>query len=129
MRMTYDGPGLMPEDVWQARRALAGGLLPPEGAATVSYSRWVDGAFSGDQTPPNPIAAAVANILGRLAHDDASVRPMSQYFFAAGLGGSEAGVAVRLFPLDSYSAEVRNRLPYSLTNGVPGSVWSMGYPF
>lgn len=129
LRMTYDGPGLIPEAAWQARRNLWGGTLPPEGAATVSYARWVDGEFPADQKPPNPIAAAVANILGRLAHDDVSVRPMSQYFFAAGLGGSGVGVATRQFPLDVYPAVVRSQLPHSLTNGIDGSSWSLGYPF
>lgn len=127
MRMIYDGPGLVPDELWQARVARTG--LPMEGAATVGYTRWFNGYFSGDQTPPNPIASAVANVLGRLAHDDSSVRPMSHYFFAAGLGGSGAGTAGRVFSLNTYSAEVRSQLPYPLTNGVAGSEWAMNYSF
>ena len=37
--------------------------------------------------------------------------------------------ASRLFALDVYPPEVRNRLPHSLTNGVRGSEWAMGYYF
>lgn len=127
MHMVYDGPGLMPDDTWQARRRRTG--LPPDGAATISYMRFVDAVSPPEHAPPNPIAAAVASILGCLAHNDASVRPLSQYFFATGMQGSGAGVAARAFPLEVYSPEVRARLPQALTNGVAGSDWAMVYSF
>jgi hypothetical protein len=128
MRMTYDGPGLMDPEVWDARRALTG--LPAEGAATVSYVRYVEEDAQLLQAPPNAISAAIAAILGRLAHADSSIRPLSQYFFAAGLQGSGKGIAGRAFALDQhYSGEVRGRLPASLTNGIAGSEWGMVYPF
>jgi hypothetical protein len=82
-----------------------------------------------DQAPPTPIAVAVAQILGRLAHDDATLRPLSQYFFGAGLSGSRVGVAVRHLPLSAYSDQVRQQLPARLINGGVGSEWSMVYAF
>ena len=127
LRMTYDGPGLMPPEVWAARRELTG--LPPEGAATVSYMRYVEGNAAIGPPPPNAISVAIAAILGRLAHGDATVRPLAQYFFAAGLQGSGKAVATRAFALSCYSDDVRSRLPGSLTNGMSGSEWGMGYPF
>lgn len=125
--MVYDGPGLMPDEIWEVRRERTG--LPPEGAATLGYMRFVDAVSPAEHAPPNPLAAAIALTLGRLAHGDASVRPLSQYFFAAGMQGSGAGVAGRAFPLSSYSPEVRARLPRALTNGVDGSDWAMIYNF
>ncbi len=128
MHMTYDGPGLFPDDTWQARVALTG--LPPEGAAHLSYIRFVEGTLAPNASgPPTPIAAAVSSVLSRLAHDDSAVRPLSQYFMAAGLGGSGASVATCVFPLSDYSPEVRSQLPHRLTNGVTGSEWAMGYSF
>lgn len=127
LRMTYDGPGLMPPDVWQARRDRTG--LPIEGAATVSYMRYVERGDNIGHAPPNAISAAIAAILGRIAHSDPSVRPLSQYFFAAGLQGSGAGIASRAFALSNYSKGVRSRLPAALTNGIAGSEWGMVYPF
>jgi hypothetical protein len=127
MHMTYDGPGLYPDQTWQARVAMTG--LPPEGSAHLSYIRFVEGTMAPNTSPPTPIAAAVSSILSRLAHDDATVRPLSQYFMAAGLGGSGASVASRVFPLSDYSPEIRAQLPRRLTNGVVGSEWSMGYSF
>src|ERR1035438_2341150 len=62
-------------------------------------------------------------------HDDATLRPLSQYFFGAGLSGSRVGVAVRHLPLSAYSDQVRQQLPARLINGGVGSEWSMVYAF
>ncbi len=126
-RMVYDGPWLMPPDVWEARRAQTG--LPPEGAAHVSYMRYVEGVMATKHAPFNALSAAIASLVGRLAHGDASVRPLSQYFFAAGLQGSGTGTATRGFPLEAFPQEVRSRLPSALTSGIVGSDWSMAYLF
>jgi len=126
IRFIYDGPGIMPAHVWQARRQMTG--APAEGGASISYMRFADDVAQ-NQAPPTPIAVAVAQILGRLAHDDATLRPLSQYFFAAGLSGSGVGVAVRRLPLSAYSDQVRQQLPARLINGGVGSEWSMVYAF
>lgn len=124
LRFSYNGPGLTG---WEATQAYMD--LPDEGAATLACMRFVDGDILGG-APPTPIAAAVASILERLSHDDAAVQPLAQYFHAAGQSGSASSVASRWYPLvDIYSAEVRSRLPYALTNGVRGSDWSMAYNF
>jgi hypothetical protein len=127
LRMTYDGPGLIPADLWEARRVGTG--HPPEGVATVSYMRHVEGNMGVQHAPLNAISAAIAAILGRLAHGDSSVRPLSQYFLAAGPQGSGTGTASRAFSPTDYSSDVRARLPAGLTNGIAGSEWGMVYPF
>jgi hypothetical protein len=125
-RQVYDGPGLMPPEVWKARQERTG--LPDEGALWVAYMRFVEDASIG-QAPFNALAVAIAYIIGRLAHDDVAIRALSQYLHAAGLSGSGASVAARRFPLNTYSSEVLGGLPRRLTNGVSGSEWSIGYPF
>jgi hypothetical protein len=126
LRHVYDGPGLMPPEVWRARQALTG--LPDQGACSVGYYRHTE-ALPADQAPPNAIAAAIAFLLGRLAHDNAPVRPLSQYFHAAGISGSSTAVALNYFPLDVFSDELRASLPRRLTNGDVGSDWSIVFPY
>jgi hypothetical protein len=46
---------------------------------------------SSGQPPPNPVAAAVATLLGRLGWEDASIRPLADYFRFADLLGQEQG--------------------------------------
>lgn len=125
-RCVYDGPGLMPSQVWEARREMTG--LPEQGACWVAHCRYT-GGFSPAEAPPNPIAAAVTFMLERLAHDNVPVRPLSQYFHAAGLSGSSTAIASKSFPFDILSEEVRGGLPYKLTNGVWGSDWSIFFQF
>lgn len=127
VRCTYDGPGLMPAETWMARQALTG--LPPEGAAWIGYSRHTEDLDFGS-APPNAIAPVIAYSVSRFSHDDAAIRPLSQYFHAAGLSGSSRTVATRVFDLaEIYSKEVLAGLPGRLTNGVWGSDWSMFYMF
>jgi hypothetical protein len=126
LRHVYDGPGLIPPEVWRARQALTG--LPDEGACSVGYYRHTD-TLPANQAPPNAIAAAIAFLLGRLAHDYVPVRPLSQYFHAAGISGASTAVALSYFPFDIFSDELRAGLPHRLTNGVAGSDWSIVFPF
>jgi hypothetical protein len=125
-RQTYDGPALLPPEVWKARQALTG--LPDQGACSVGYYRHTD-ALPADQAPPNAIAPAVTFLLGRLARDNVPVRPLSQYFHAAGMSGSSTAVALSYFPLDVFSDELRAGLPRKLINGDAGSDWSMVFPY
>jgi hypothetical protein len=125
-RMVYDGPGMLPPEVWKARQALTG--LPDGGACSIGYYRHTD-TLPAEQAPPNAIAAAIAFLLGRLAHDNVPVRALSEYFHAAGMSGSSTAVALHYFPLDLFSDELRAGLPQRLINGDAGSDWSMVFPF
>lgn len=126
VRFVYDGPMLMSPEVWRARQASTG--LPDHGACWVGHFRHTE-ALPADQAPPNAITAAIAFLLGRLAHDNAPVRPLSQYFHAAGISGSSSPVTTRYFSFEILSDEVRANLPRKLTNGIIGSDWSMVFPF
>ena len=79
----------------------------------------------------NPLGVLISNVVGRLAFSDRSLQPLSQYFFASGMGGAiGAPVISRRFPLESqFSSEVLGRLPHSLTSGQSGSEWEIGYNF
>jgi hypothetical protein len=126
MRFAYDGPMFMSPDVWRGRQASTG--LPDQGACWVGHFRHTE-ALPADQAPPNAIAVAIAFLLGRLAHDNAPVRALSQYFHAAGISGSSSPVTMKRFGFEIFSDEVRAGLPQRLTNGVVGSDWSMVFPF
>jgi hypothetical protein len=78
----------------------------------------------------NPLGVLVAKVVGRLAFSDSTLRSLSQYFFAAGMGG-QMGVPViaRRFELANMAEEVRSGLPHRLTNGISGSEWSMVFAF
>jgi hypothetical protein len=125
-RNVYDGPGLMPPDIWAARQKRTG--LPERGAAWIGYFRHTD-SLPESQAPMNPIAVAVASILGRLAHDDATARPLCRYFAAAGVSGSSQPIATKVFSLDTLSEELRAGLPRRLTNGIAGSDWQIMYMY
>jgi Domain of unknown function (DUF6602) len=127
-RMTYDGPGLFAPDLWEARKQLLG-ISSDEASCSLQYNL----ALSNVEVPEpsNPVGVLVAGVIGRLAFSDSTLRPLSQYFYAAGMGG-RMGVAVvsRRFPVESqFSAETISRLPHSLTNAQAGSEWSMGFNF
>lgn len=77
-RMTYDGPAMMPEHIWDIRRHRHG--LPEDGASEVLYMRYREDSPNRLSQPPNSISVAIATILGRLARDDSAVRPLTQYF-------------------------------------------------
>jgi hypothetical protein len=126
LRMVYDGPLLMSPELWRARQASTG--LPDSGACWVGHFRHTE-TLPVDQAPPNAIAVAISFLLERFAHDYAPVRPLSQYFHAAGMSGSSSPVTMKRFNLDMLSDELRAGLPHRLTNGVVGSDWSMGFPF
>jgi hypothetical protein len=126
IRQVYDGPRMMPPEAWAVRQARTG--LPEQGGCWVALMRHT-GTLSGDYDPPIPIAAAITFLLERLAHDNAPVRPLAQYFQAAGLSGSSASVTSKFFPLDVLSAELRANLPHRLTAGVRGSDWSVIFQF
>jgi hypothetical protein len=126
LRMVYDGPLLMPPEVWRARQALTG--LPDAGACWVGHFRHTE-VLPADQAPPNSIAVAISFLLGRFAHDYSPVRPLSQYFHAAGMSGSSSPVTMKRFNFDMLSDELRTGVPNRLTNGIAGSDWSMGFPF
>lgn len=126
LRSTYDGPGLGAE-FWQARKQLLG-LTSDEPFSQVQYSIAVSDVHSYELS--NPLGVLVANVVGRLAFSDSTLRSLSQYFFAAGMGG-QMGVPViaRRFELANMAEEVRSGLPYRLTNGIAGSEWSMVFAF
>jgi uncharacterized protein DUF6602 len=126
LRSTYDGPGLGPE-FWPARKELLG-LTSDEPFSQVQYSIAVSDVQSYELS--NPLGVLVANVVSRLAFSDSMLRPLSQYFFAAGMGGQMGvPVIVRRFELANMAEEVRSGLPYRLTNGVAGSEWSMVFAF
>lgn len=128
MRMAYDGPGLMPEEIWQIRRERAG--LPAEGCHSVQYNRYAQVENWPEAQPPfNPLSHAIAAIFARIAHEDASTRLLSQYFYAAGLEGSGVPVAARTFPLSDYPETVRRWLPTRLSDGERGSEWQIIFDF
>lgn len=126
MRCPYDGPGLLSPELWQMVQQSRG--LPDEGAAWVAYMRYVTGLGETDAPPPNPIAAMIAFLLGRLAYDDPPIRPLSQYFLAANMAGSGQSVVSKLFTLNTFSDEVRRGFPHRLTNGVEGLDWAVFFP-
>lgn len=126
MRRPYDGPGMLPSDLWKVVQLRQG--MPDEGAAWVAYMRYVTGLGETD-TPPNPIAAMVTFVLSRLAHDDPPIRPLSQYFLSANMAGSGQSVVSKMFPLSTFSEEVRRGFPHRLTNGVEGSDWAVFLPY
>lgn len=78
-----------------------------------------------------PISSALVHVIDRLAWEDASLRPLADYYgiAARGKGESESDgspLSSRLWPLDVYSKEVRTGLNLGLfTNGIKWSDWSI----
>ncbi|WNG79927.1 hypothetical protein C6A86_016795 [Mycobacterium sp. ITM-2016-00316] len=127
LRMTYDGPGLMPPDIWEARKKLLG-ASSDDPLCSLSY---MNSSTSWDEfVPSNPLGVLVSTVVGRLAFSDDSLSPLANYFLAAGMQGMGSGVAGRNFPLTSQMPEaIANRLPHALTSGLPETDWSMGFNF
>lgn len=127
LRMTYDGPALLGSQTWEARKKL-NGLSSDDPLCWIQY---MNASTTWDEfIPPNPLGALIAALVGRLAFSDEALAPLSQYFFATGLAGKGRGVAGRSFSLDSQlPAEVTNKLPAALTNGVLHSDWPMAFNF
>lgn len=124
LRWTYNGPGITS---WEGTRDLYG--LPEAPSASVMYMRHTDDLEFG-AAPPNAIAAMIAYLVSRLAHTDSGLRPLSQYFHAAGLSGSGRAVAMTTrLAAETYSPEVLADLPRRLTNGALGSDWSMAFMY
>lgn len=84
LRMTYDGPGLLPPELWEARKARIG-ATSDEPFCSMFYNLASSNVQSYE--PSNPLGVLVSKLVGRLAFSDPSLRPLSQYFFAAGAGG------------------------------------------
>jgi hypothetical protein len=117
----------MAQEIWKTRRARHS--LPEEGAAEVLYMRYREDTSNRLNPPPNAISVAVASMLGRLAYEDVTVRPLSQYFILAGLLGSAGSVADRAFSLGQFTQGVRSKLPQSLVGGRVYSEWELAYMF
>lgn len=128
MRFTYDGPGIYPAELWEARKGLRG-ASSDDPLCSVSYYMASESVTTYEAS--NPLGVLVSKIVGRLAFSDATLRPLSQYFYASGLAG-QMGVPVihRNYILPAQmSEEAIAGLPHSLTNGVAGSDWSMAFQF
>ena len=128
LRISYDGPGVVPPELWEARKALLG-RIDDRPTCAIQYSVAADG--SNQPQPANPLGVLVANIVGRLAFEDATIRPLSQYFFASGMSGERGvPVAMKEFALESqFSAAMLSGFPNALTNGLNGSEWSLAFNF
>ena len=127
LRMAYDGSGLMPAEVWEARKKLLG--VTSDGPFSV-LSYMLASETWDEYVPSNPLGVLVATLVGRLAFSDETLRPLSQYFFSAGMGGpTGSGAAGRIYLLESQMpAELGSRLPSGLINA-GFSDWSMGFNF
>jgi hypothetical protein len=96
-------PWLYDDDFREFRRK-AGAL--PGGSVTTGYFRYVEANCGDREEPteeaPNPIAVLVAELLKRLAWDDADLLPIADYLRIAGITASGT-MTPRLFGLDVLS--------------------------
>jgi len=127
VRTTYEGPGLITQETFEK---LGGELanIPQEPYCQVAFYRHTQD-LPPENAPVNAIAPAVTYLLDRLAHDDVAVRPLVEYFHAAGLPGRSTSVSARTFPISVFGADVQVQLPRRLTDSVPGSDWAMSFPY
>lgn len=124
LRMSYDGPELQG---WEARKQ-RNGLTSDEPLCSIAYAT----ASTNWETfvPSNPLGVLISRLIGRLAFSDETLRPLSQYFYAAGMAGLGKSVVGRSYPLATqYPPELVAQLPDALTNGVAGSEWSLAFAF
>ena len=128
LRMSYDGPGLLPADIRGARKKLLG-IDSDEPVCAVQYS--IASSDVHAYAAANPVGVLVAKLVGRLAFEDSALHPLSQYFFAAGMGGNRGiPVIAKQYPLSShFDDEVIGAFPNALTNGLNGSEWALVFNF
>lgn len=127
LRLTYDGPGLMPPEIWEARKQLIG-QVDDTAHCVIQYG--IASSSVTDYVAVNPLGSLISNLIGRLAVTDSNLELFAQYFNAAGMNGSMGvPVASRQYTLHSQMpSELVARLPQQLING-PASEWAMGFPF
>lgn len=120
-------PWLYDDDFREFRRK-AGAL--PGGSVTTGYFRYIGANFGDREEPteeaPNPIAVLVAELLKRLAWDDADLLPIADYFRIAGITASGT-MTPRLFGLDVLSEEVQERLRHHGPSTGPEAFWDPWY--
>lgn len=123
MKMSYNGPNL---NVWYLDRMK--GTFPDGYASAVSFGPAPEGTFpnSPDTFPNIPVAQLCAFLTSRLAWEDASMRPISDYFRVAGLLGHGQGRTKGWSLSEVYSSDVAARLRQGgLPSGGPWDRWSL----
>jgi hypothetical protein len=80
----------------------AGQLGESNAQVQTMYLSWHE---SSGQPPPNPVAAAVTTLLGRLGWEDVSIQPLADYFRFADLTGQEQGQMRAWHASDVYTPE------------------------
>ena len=128
LRMTYDGPGLMPPEAWEARKSRLG-VTSDDPLCALYYM--AASTRDDEYIPSNPLGVLITSIVDRLSLTDSNLGLLSQYFYSAGMGGPTGrSVAGRHYPLSSQMPpEVVQRLPQALTSGRPQTDWSMHFQF
>jgi len=81
--------------------------------------------------PSNPLGVLITNTIDRLSMTDSALGPLSEYFYAAGIGGPTGrSVAGRYYSIDSQMpADVVKRLPGALTTGRPQTDWALHFQY
>jgi hypothetical protein len=122
LRLSYDGPELQG---WEERKQ-RDGITSDAPLCSMAYVT----ASTNWETfvPENPLGVLISRLVGRLAFSDEPLRPLSQYFSAAGMAGLGTSVVSCSYPIASqYSPELVAQLPDGLTNGVFGSDWLLAF--
>jgi hypothetical protein len=86
-----------------------------------TYLSWHE---SSGQPPPNPVAAAVTTLLGRLGWEDVSIRPLADYFRFAGLVGQEQGQMRAWRASEVYTPETRAKVEGGAIPGGGTQPWN-----
>jgi hypothetical protein len=81
----------------------AGQLVDSDALVQTMYLSWHE---NSGQPPPNPVAAAVTTLLGRLGCEDVNIRPLADYFRFADLIGQAQGQMRAWDASDVYTPEI-----------------------
>lgn len=117
-RTTFFGPAMF--QPWDTMSPQHG----ESGSASTAYMRQT---ANERQPNPAPVGVLIAKLLTRFAWEDASVRPLADYFRLAGLFGAAEGRPVQ-WSSHIYSEVVRSRVESGqLTNGEAWDEWSVAF--
>lgn len=128
LRLTYEGPVLMPTEAWEARKSRLGVTSDDPLCALYYMAASTDG---DEYIPSNPLGVLITSMIDRLSLTDANLGLLSQYFYSAGMGGPTGhSVVGRHFRLTSQMPlDVVDKLPRALTSGRPQTDWSTHFQF